>query len=293
MSSPPAAVHVDLDGASDIFRAHGWPYSAPDDPLFDSGLRGFLDLFAEANVKATLFVVAQDVRDPAKRALLDSAARGGHEIASHSLTHRHLPTLSSRDKRAEIFESKALLEDAFGIRVHGFRAPGYQLDRECLELLAAAGYRYDSSAFATTAHAARLQLPIESLTAPGRPLPGSDLIEWPMPDHRPSPVPFNPSYALILGDWYFRWGLRRYRSRRTPLALLFHLVDVAAPLPRERLTFLMSRFWTLSTTSAANKRRRVGDMLDLVLSQYRLTTTLELVDEWSHEAANASAVSGA
>ena len=40
--SPPvrAAIHLDLDGATDIFRVHGWPYPEEDgpDPLFDSGL---------------------------------------------------------------------------------------------------------------------------------------------------------------------------------------------------------------------------------------------------------------
>jgi hypothetical protein len=281
MELTPAAIHVDLDGATDIFQSHGWAYDAADDPLFETGMEGFLELFAEARVHATLFVVARDVDNPAKRRLLERAAKLGHEIASHTVTHRHLPRLSSSDKRTEIFESKGMLEDAFGVRVHGFRAPGYLLDRESLELLAEAGYRYDSSAFATPAHAARLRLPVSELMRPSRPLPGSDLIEWPMPDHRPSPLPFNPSYALLLGNWYFDWGLRRHKSRGIPLALLFHLIDAAGPLPTDRHIGVGSRVWTLSVLSAATKRRRVRSMLAAALSRYRLTTTLALVDEWS------------
>ncbi len=46
-----------------------------------------------------------------------------------------------------------------------------------------------------------------------------------MPDHRPFPLPFNPSYALVLGDWLFRGGLRRFREARAP---------ALAPLPPDR-----------------------------------------------------------
>ena len=38
-------VHVDLDGARHIFRAHGWAYPWPDDPLFESGMAQLLDFF--------------------------------------------------------------------------------------------------------------------------------------------------------------------------------------------------------------------------------------------------------
>jgi peptidoglycan/xylan/chitin deacetylase (PgdA/CDA1 family) len=277
---PQVAVHVDLDGASDIFRAHGWSYRPGTDPVFDSGLEAFLDFFAEYGVRATLFVIAQDVKDPHKRQLLDRAAAAGHEIASHSVTHQHLTKISSAQKRMEIFDSRALLEDAFGVPVVGFRAPGYLLDRECLELLAEAGYQYDSSASATRAHAERLQLPIESLAAPGRPLPGSDLIEWPMPDPRPSPVPFSPSYSLLLGTWFFRWGLRKNRIRGDDLALLYHLIDLAAPLPAGGESTFAQRFWTLSVLSAEAKRRRCRAMLEAALREYTLTTTRSLVDAW-------------
>ncbi|MGQ0767063.1 MAG: polysaccharide deacetylase family protein [Gemmatimonadota bacterium] len=292
-AKPPLAVHLDLDGATDVYRSHGWDWPHADDPIFTTGLAEFLQLFEEYGVTATLFVVAQDIRNPVKRRLLETASSAGHELASHTVTHRHLPNLTSRDKREEIFTSKAMLEDAFGRQVHGFRAPGYQIDRESIELLDEAGYDYDSSAFPTKLHARRLGLPVESLTAPGRPLAGRNLVEWPMPDHRPSPLPFNPSYAIIGGNWYFRWGLARYRKRGVPLALLYHLVDASAPLPAERLNRLLARLWTISTHSQRSKARRVREMLEHALANYQLTTTMRLISEWRSGAGNAIAEAGA
>jgi hypothetical protein len=275
-----AAIHLDVDGATDIFQSHDWPWAYRDDPIFTTGLRGFLDLFHECSVQATLFVVARDVDEPSKRSLLEEAVRHGHEIASHTVTHRHLPKLSSSEKREEIFRSKDSLEQALGVRVSGFRAPGYLLDRESMELLVEAGYVYDSSAFATRAHAHRLRLPVHTLDKPHFPLAGRDFVEWPMPDHRPSPVPFNPSYALLFGLWYYRWGLGRYRAAGTPLALLFHLIDAADPLASDRLRGVASRVYTLSHRSASAKRARCRRMIELVAKSYRITTTRELVESW-------------
>jgi peptidoglycan/xylan/chitin deacetylase (PgdA/CDA1 family) len=102
-------IHVDLDGASTIFAVHGVPYLAETDPLFETGLRNCLDFLADAGLKATFFVIADDLQDPVKRGLIQEAVRAGHEIASHSLSHPKLTTLSEDAKRREVFESRAVL----------------------------------------------------------------------------------------------------------------------------------------------------------------------------------------
>ena len=40
---PKALVHVDLDGASHIYRYHGWRYDSAHDPIFKSGMKSLLD----------------------------------------------------------------------------------------------------------------------------------------------------------------------------------------------------------------------------------------------------------
>ncbi len=278
--APAATIHVDLDGAQDIFEGNGWGYSAHDDPIFESGQRNFLKFFADNGVRATLFVIARSLYDPRKRALIEAAVTQGHEIASHSLTHSYLTRIDSAAKRREIEESRRLLESELGVPVKGFRAPGYRIDLESLQLLADAGYEYDSSAFPTAHYATALQTSVKTLESPHHPLKDSPFVEWSMPDHRPFPLPFNPSYSLLLGGWLFRSGVERFRKSGRPLALLFHLIDLADPLPSSRLVGLKSRIFTLSTMSAARKRQRCQVMLDQVRAGYRIMTTAEAITEW-------------
>ncbi len=278
---PPAAtVHVDLDGGQEIFEGHGWTYSHPTDSIFETGMRHFLDFFAANEIRATLFVTARAVRDRRKRALIEEAVCAGHEIASHSLTHEYLPQLDLAGKRRQIADSRDLLEQELAVPVVGFRAPGYRIDRASIELLAESGYRWDSSVFPTAHYARALQLDVETLATPHHPVAGSSFVEWPMPDHRPFPLPFNPSYALVLGDWLFRGGLRRFRARGGALSLLFHLIDLADPLPADRLLGLSSKIFTLSNLRAESKRTRCQSMLDQVKAAYRILTTKEAIAEW-------------
>jgi peptidoglycan-N-acetylglucosamine deacetylase len=69
-------------------------------------------------------------------------------VASHSMTHR-LPfgDLDSQERRLELWDSKALLEDLAGQEVIGFRAPSWDAGPWLAPELAAAGYRYDSSTY--------------------------------------------------------------------------------------------------------------------------------------------------
>ena len=267
---PLAAVHLDLDGARHIYRAHGWRYDPTDDPLFESGLRGALDLLGRANLPATLFVVAEDVFDARKRALLRDAVAAGHEIASHSLSHDRLTGLDAAGKRREIAESRTYLSSELGADVRGFRAPGFHIDRECLELVNESGYAYDSSMLVARPRVA---------PQPHRPLPGQPLYELPVPSAGPFSFPFHPSYSLMLGHWYFRAGLTEFRRRRSPLVLLFHLTDFADPLPRGRTRGVQQRLFTLSHLTAEHKRARCAAILDLVRRHFTVTSTSRLLSE--------------
>jgi len=279
-----AAIHVDLDGAQEIFEVHGWQYKGTDDPLFESGLRNALDFFAANRIRATLFVIGRQLDDPRKRELLREAVRAGHEIASHTMTHRPLTTLPRGEKRREIVESRDRIGDVLGTEPQGFRAPAFHIDRESLELLAEAGYAYDSSLF-PTARFAR-QIGVERVQdTPHRPLDGYELLELSLPSAAPLPFPFHPCYSLVLGMTYYRLALRRFRSRGVPMVLLFHLTDFAEPLPRTLLRGRMERFYTLSHLSSQKKRRRCQQMLDGVRQDFRVVTTTELRSDAAQAAA--------
>lgn len=107
-----------------------------------------LMLLAEANVKATFFVlgwVAQ--RQPS---LVPRIAAQGHEIASHGYLHQRVALQDRETYRQDIRRSKKLLEDQLGAAVNGYRAPSYSITRQtdwAFDELVEAGYQYDSSIF--------------------------------------------------------------------------------------------------------------------------------------------------
>jgi hypothetical protein len=261
--SQPAVIHLDLDGASAIFRVHGWRFIADRDRLFETGLRHALEFFNRAKAHATLFVIAEDLDHPCKRELIAQAVQQGHEIASHSLTHRKLTALGHDEKRREIFESRERIIAKLGVDVRGFRAPEFDIDYESLDLIDAAGYTYDSSLFPGAKY--HRKIGVAKLSAsPHRLLENRRLVELPLPAYAPLPAPFHPCYSLVLGTWYFRLGLRRFQQTGSPLVLLFHLTDFSDPVPNDQLPNWWAKFYTLSHISQREKWRRCKQMFELV-----------------------------
>jgi peptidoglycan-N-acetylglucosamine deacetylase len=114
---------------------------------FDRIVDRFLDLFAETGVRATFFIVGDDVRS---RKLTPEVIRrmvaAGHELANHTMNHPHnLSRLSRAQKEEEITATGRLLESVSGQRVVGFRAPCLDVDEEIVEILERHGYWYESS----------------------------------------------------------------------------------------------------------------------------------------------------
>ena len=275
LTTPSAVVHVDLDGATHVYRAHGWTPPVGRDPLFESGLTRLLSLFEQRNIVATLFVIAEDLDDPAKRALITAAAARGHEIASHTVTHRRLTALAPDERRKELENSRRSLEDAIGRPVSGFRAPGFGLDRDTLRLVAEAGYHYDSSVFLgrrAPRGALSIGADVEQLER------DTGLRELAMPSYDRLPWPFHPSYSQLLGTRYFSAGFARaMRSPSRPFVFLIHLTDLADPMPAADLRGFSSRVFTLSVLSVATKSRRLSAMMDIVQSRCTVVPTESLV----------------
>ncbi len=64
----------------------------------------------------------------------------GHEIGAHTRTHPRLSKISHAQAREEIFGSKKILEDRFGIPIHHFCYPYGDLSPSVRDLVAEAGY---------------------------------------------------------------------------------------------------------------------------------------------------------
>ena len=141
-------VHVDIDNLWVIEREFGLLGSLGDPALiFERALPRAVSLFKERGVQATFFIVGRDFElTRATRDFLSAALAQGHEVANHSMTHPvNWAMLSVEEKRAEVSLCHELVANELGISLHGFRGPGYFVDRVIIEALADLNYRYDSS----------------------------------------------------------------------------------------------------------------------------------------------------
>jgi peptidoglycan/xylan/chitin deacetylase (PgdA/CDA1 family) len=150
--SPLVSVSVDLDAIACYHRIHALA-DAPSGEAKFAILRRALprlgELFAAHGISATFFVVGQDLEeDPEGRAVLAELARAGHEIASHTYSHPYnLVRLGREGMAAELDRAHATIAEACVCPPVGFRAPGYEITAELIDLLVERGYHYDSSTF--------------------------------------------------------------------------------------------------------------------------------------------------
>jgi peptidoglycan-N-acetylglucosamine deacetylase len=102
----------------------------------------FLELLKKNKAKATFFVVGELAEKFPKQ--IKQIIKQGHEIASHSHTHKNLKQITFDELEKEVFESKKILEK-LGAKVNGFRAPFGIAPIELLDILKKYKYNYDSS----------------------------------------------------------------------------------------------------------------------------------------------------
>ena len=100
-----------------------------------------------AQVKTTFFVTGEFVQT--YPILFDEMVNSGHEIASHTMTHRPYFSIGDSEFEDEIARSKEFLEERSQKPVLGFRAPLGQIPAQLAGLLHKHGYAYDSSIAAT------------------------------------------------------------------------------------------------------------------------------------------------
>jgi len=146
-----ACVNVDVDGLHLYHRIHGLEESesSGQKSVYETGVVRFLDLFEKHQIKATFFLVAEDLHDKTNREIAFEIVARGHEVASHSYSHPYDLIRKSRDEiESELSQSETILKEIRGgSPVTGFRAPGYNTSPDLLSLLTERGYRYDSSFF--------------------------------------------------------------------------------------------------------------------------------------------------
>lgn len=177
---PLVSVSVDLDPIPCYYRIHalGEPPSELRDVVMTRALPRLAELFARHGVRATWFVVGEDLDDAvvgaasaaAARALLKARVDAGDELGNHSEHHHYdLARRGAAEVSDEIGACDARLRALTGKPTAGFRAPGYDLSKTMLAELAARGYQYDSSIFPAPGYYAAKLAVMAGLRVLGRP----------------------------------------------------------------------------------------------------------------------------
>jgi polysaccharide deacetylase family protein (PEP-CTERM system associated) len=200
-----------------------------------------LTLFAEKGIKATFFVlgwIAERHRDLVRR-----IAENGHEIASHGYAHRLVYDLTEATFREDTRRSKAILEDASGRAVLGYRAPSYSITPRslwALDILIEEGFRYDASIFPI--HHDRYGIPV----SPRHPYvidrAVGSLIEAPASTVRRGPLNLpigGGGYFRLLPYWWTRWGIGHInRCEGRPCIFYLHPWEIDPGQPRLHCSWL-------------------------------------------------------
>ena len=106
-------------------RAHG-PVAGEMALTFDDGpndryTQQVLERLSQAGARATFFFIGEHARRLPW--LVRRVAEAGHVVGNHTLSHRNLVWLRSREIRREVEECSKVLEDAMGAPVRYFRPP--------------------------------------------------------------------------------------------------------------------------------------------------------------------------
>ena len=202
-----------------------------------------LALFAEARVKATFFTLGWvAARHPG---LIRRIVEAGHEVASHGVDHRRVFTMSEAEFREDLRRARAMIEDAAGQPVRGYRAPSFSVDARtpwAHAVLAEQGYAYSSSV-APIVHD-HYGWP-DSPRFAWRPVDGSDLIELPV-----TTVGLGGRRIAAGGGGFFRllpyafssWAIGRVnRAEERPAIFYFHPWEMDPDQPRVADASLRSR----------------------------------------------------
>ncbi|WP_415382066.1 polysaccharide deacetylase family protein [Halosimplex sp. TS25] len=233
MSSPQAALSVDFEYFTHLPAYRGARGTTDLPAVGLDGVTSLLDAFERADATGTFFTVGE-IADANPR-VLRRIADAGHEIGSHTQTHRHLSEISESERSEEIETSKARLEAATDSEVVGFRAPSFDTGPDHFGTLADCGYEYDSSVVPCRSipgwyggeHETELPSPATEID-PAAPAGFAEVPVSVMPGLR---LPLTGTWIRFFGVRYTILGMRLLARSGIPPVLYVHpweLVDLPA-----------------------------------------------------------------
>ena len=242
MTRPIATISIDVDPVDLHLIGYGFPGLPPDPLAYTAGLPRLAAAFARHHLRATFFCVGRDAAAHADE--LRALAAAGHEIASHTWSHPiGFAGLPPAQQAAELADSRRALSEASGFDVVGFRAPNFDMNAGVVPRLAAAGYRYDASAFPSLLLLpARAVLALKSADTARvlamRPWPftwrrmpytwranGAEIREFPVAMTPLLRMPVYHTMRWLASEQSFESAIDGFARRGEPLSYVLHAVD--------------------------------------------------------------------
>lgn len=248
---------LDLDNKWSYLKTHGSDQWKDFPSYFDTVVPRIIEFLAKRNLKITFFIVGQDAALEKNRDALQQLVAAGHEIANHSFNHEPWLHLYSKEQiEAEMEMAENAIEAATGVKVKGFRGPGFSLSTSTLEVLHGRNYDYDATAFPNVLNplARAYFFANSNLTAeqkkqrkalfgtfsdayrPVKPyrweLDSGELLELPVTTMPLFKIPIHFSYLVYLAKFssplarlYTRVAISMCRMTKTEPSLLLHPLD--------------------------------------------------------------------
>jgi polysaccharide deacetylase family protein (PEP-CTERM system associated) len=190
----------------------------------------------------------------------------GHEIASHGFHHDLCSGISKVELRRDLQDSKKLLEDMIGDRVYGYRAPSFSISDDILQMIAEAGYQYDSSYNSFGMHGRYGKISLNGSKRSGiaillnqkstienqkfYELPISNLVlsfglKNPSNSSTPSSLVLpwgGGAYFRLIPSWVFMKGIREILRQQQAYLFYMHPWELDPEQPRPEGTAAFSRF---------------------------------------------------
>jgi len=274
------AIHVDCDPLWIYEREYGIELEGHD-AIYNQALPDFIRLCANFGIRATFFMVGQELETTACSRFCQLALSRGHTIGNHSYTHTvKFAALTDEERDHEIRLTHARLI-ALGAVPRGYRSPGYVYSPGIHGTLRELDYRYDSSilpgpaslmmsAYLGVIGKSRKSFGVRRNLFASRRITnlGGSLACVPiavMPFLR---MPVHTTFAYQFGARYLDVGLSLLARSRGHHVLLFHAIDLLKQPADSRSAVIPLR------KSFDERHQLVSRMLSLAAPKSRLTEEL-------------------
>lgn len=208
------------------------------------GVEDFLKLFDTHAIKATFFVpavVAEKFPTTIKKIL-----KKGHEVACHGLRHNKREATLDINKQVQIIRTATdIIQSVTGSRPHGFRAPVFNINRNCWIALQKNDYVYDSSVVSSLFYG-EYKNPFSTKPYPllfSRKNETYSLFEVPISVNPFLPFPLGGAYLRIFGTKWCKLGIKINFLCGNPVVFYIHPKDV---IPR---AWGLSWWWYRNTNN--------------------------------------------